>query len=138
MEHEFAERLKEALSIRNMSQQQLVNKTGIGKSTISQYISGKYKAKQDNISKIADVLNINETWLMGISKDMNRNRLTSIQENVGAHFVSFDSAMQFIIKSPVASAYGGYDIDKMSEDEIIDFANELAEMFKIMAKRHQK
>lgn len=46
--------------------------------------------------------------------------------------------MQFIIKSPVASAYGGYDLDKMSDDEIIDFANELAEMFKVMSKRYCK
>lgn len=53
-------------------------------------------------------------------------------------FSTIDEAMRFIIKSPTVSAYGGYDLDKMTDDEIIEFANELAEMFKVLAKRHQK
>ena len=83
MENEFADRLRLALSMKNMSQQDLVNKTKIGKSTISQYLSGKYKAKQDNISKIADALDVSETWLMGISDEMTRNKLMSTKSPFG-------------------------------------------------------
>lgn len=138
MESTFAERLKKALSIKKVTQQQLVDKTGIGKSTISQYLSGKYKAKQDNISKIADALSINETWLMGISEDIKRNKLVTNPVTDVNEFTTFDDAMLFIIKSPYASAYGGYDLDKLSEEEVINFANELAEMFKIAAKHYKK
>lgn len=138
MESTFAERLKKALSIKKVTQQQLVDKTGIGKSTISQYLSGKYKAKQDNISKIADALSINETWLMGISEDIKRNKLVTNPVTDDNEFTTFDDAMLFIIKSPYASAYGGYDLDKLSEEEVINFANELAEMFKIAAKHYKK
>ena len=81
MENEFADRLRLALSMKNMSQQDLVNKTKIGKSTISQYLSGK--AKQDNISKIADALDVSETWLMGISDEMTRNKLMSTKSPFG-------------------------------------------------------
>ena len=53
------------MSLRKMSQAELVKKTGIGKSSISTYLSGEYEPKQRNIYKICEALNINEAWLMG-------------------------------------------------------------------------
>jgi len=61
----IADRIKQALEINNMKQADLVEKTGIGKSSISTYISGAYEPKQRNIYKIAKALNVNEAWLMG-------------------------------------------------------------------------
>lgn len=61
----IANRLKEALSLRNMKQADLVEKTGIGKSSISTYLSGAYEPKQKNIYKLAQALNVSESWLMG-------------------------------------------------------------------------
>ena len=68
----IAERIKEALSIRNMRQTDLVEKTGIGKSSISTYLSGAYEPKQRNIYKIAKALNVNEAWLMGADVPIDR------------------------------------------------------------------
>ena len=61
----FSERLKEALSLSGIKQVDLSRKTGIDKSLISNYVSGKYKAKQDNIYLLAKALNVSEAWLMG-------------------------------------------------------------------------
>lgn len=61
----IAERMKEALSFRGMKQSELVKLTGIGKSSISTYLSGEYEPKQRNIYKIAQALNVSEAWLMG-------------------------------------------------------------------------
>lgn len=61
----IAERMKEALSLRGMKQSELVKLTGIGKSSISTYLSGEYEPKQRNIYKIAQALNVSEAWLMG-------------------------------------------------------------------------
>lgn len=66
----ISSRLKKALEIKNLKQADLVNLTGLGKSAISQYISGKVTPKQDKISIIAKALNINELWLMGIEDNM--------------------------------------------------------------------
>lgn len=65
-----AQRIKEALIIRNMKQADLVEKTKIGKSSISTYISGSYEPKQKNLYKIAKALNVNEAWLMGYDVPM--------------------------------------------------------------------
>lgn len=65
------ERLKEALKARNMLPIELSRKSGIGKSAISQYLSGKVTPKQDKIYKLAQALRVNEPWLMGYDEPMN-------------------------------------------------------------------
>ena len=67
-----ANRIKQALHLRNMRQADLVNLTGIGKSSISTYISGEYEPKQKNIYKIAKALDVSEAWLMGLDIPMER------------------------------------------------------------------
>lgn len=68
----IAQRIKEALTIRNMKQADLVEKTKIGKSSISTYLSGTYEPKQKNIYLIAKALDVNEAWLMGYDVPMER------------------------------------------------------------------
>ena len=68
----IANRIKQGLEKRNMKQADLVDKTKIGKSSISTYISGAYEPKQKNIYKIAQALDVNEAWLMGYDVPMER------------------------------------------------------------------
>lgn len=48
----FSNRLSRAISIRNIKPVELSEKTGIDKSKISSYMSGRYKAKQDRYTYI--------------------------------------------------------------------------------------
>lgn len=73
METSTADRLKKALSLRNMKQIELSEKTGIGKSAISQYMAGKVVPKQDKVYLIAHALDVSEGWLMGYDVPMNHN-----------------------------------------------------------------
>ena len=61
----FKERLKKALEINNMTQQELADKTGIPKSSISQYVRGYAAPKSDRIYLLAKALHVEEAWLMG-------------------------------------------------------------------------
>ena len=63
----FAERLKHYMEQANIKQTDLVEKTKINKSSISEYLSGNYEPKQRNIYKIATALGIKPSQLMGIS-----------------------------------------------------------------------
>lgn len=66
----FSSRLKEALKYRGMKAIELSNKTGIGKSSISDWMSGKYEAKQDKVFLLAEALGVDEAWLMGLNVPM--------------------------------------------------------------------
>ena len=63
----FAERLKYYMDEAGMKQTELVEKSQISKSTISEYLSGSYEPKQRNIYKLAMALGIKPSQLMGIS-----------------------------------------------------------------------
>ena len=65
-------RLREALTLRKMKQSELCARTGIGKSSISTYLTGAYEPKQRNIQKMAEALNVNERWLLGEDVPMER------------------------------------------------------------------
>jgi transcriptional regulator with XRE-family HTH domain len=63
----FAERLKLTMDEKNMSQTELSALTGIGKSSISQYLSGKNEPNQKRIEKIANALGCSTAYLNGIT-----------------------------------------------------------------------
>lgn len=67
---EIKDRIIQALRIRNMNAKQLSDLTKIPKSSISQYMSGYAKPKQDRIYLISQALNVNPTWLLGYDVNM--------------------------------------------------------------------
>lgn len=68
----FANRLKYALMVKDIKPIELSKKTGISKTNISCYMSGKYEAKQDGVKILADALDINPVWLMGYDVSMDK------------------------------------------------------------------
>lgn len=78
----IANRIRTALEVRGMKQADLVEKTKIGKSSISTYLSGAYEPKQKNIYRIASALNVDEAWLMGFDVQMDRKNI-SIETSKG-------------------------------------------------------
>ncbi|MCQ2771173.1 MAG: helix-turn-helix domain-containing protein [Clostridia bacterium] len=71
---EVSKRISDALNIRNMKPIDLSEKTGIPKSSISHYMSGEAKPKQDRIYLIAKALCVQEAWLMGYDVPMEEEK----------------------------------------------------------------
>ena len=67
-----ADRISEAMKLRDIRQADLVKKTGISKGALSSYISGRYVPKQNNVDLIAKALDVSEAWLMGGDVPMQR------------------------------------------------------------------
>ena len=65
-----ATRIKKALSIRNMTQTELCAKAKISKSSLSEYLSGKYVPRQDKVFVLAQALNVDPVWLWGYDVPM--------------------------------------------------------------------
>lgn len=68
-----ATRICKALDLRGMKQIELAERANIPKSAISQYCSGAFKPKQKRLFLIAQILNVDEAWLMGLDVPMERN-----------------------------------------------------------------
>ncbi|WP_455256750.1 LexA family protein [Peptoniphilus asaccharolyticus] len=69
----ISNRMKKAMDMRNINQAELCRRTGIGKSSISTYLSGDYEPKQTNLYKIAEALDVSIPWLNGYDVNMEKN-----------------------------------------------------------------
>jgi transcriptional regulator with XRE-family HTH domain len=69
---DIAQRLREAMDNAGKTQADLVRETGLSKSTLSRYLSGKFEPKQIAINKLAVALNVAEMWLWGCDVPMER------------------------------------------------------------------
>lgn len=103
----FSNRLKKAISIRNIKPVELSEKTGIDKSKISSYMSGRYKAKQDGIYLLAKSLNVSEAWLMGLDVPMERtsNDIYEQLKNIGTMYVSNTEMVKIPVLGVVKAGY---------------------------------
>ena len=70
--YERKNRLAEALKIRGMKQVELVEKTGIKKSSINNWLAQRWQPKQDAVLKMARALDVSEMWLAGYDVPMER------------------------------------------------------------------
>ena len=64
MKNEFQYRLQKSISASGLTAKELSEKTGISEANISNYINGKYTAKQDKCYLLAEALGVDAGWLM--------------------------------------------------------------------------
>ncbi|OFI49560.1 hypothetical protein BG261_02985 [Floricoccus tropicus] len=108
----FKNRLREALDLRGYSQAELSRQTGIGRNSISDYLNGKYEAKQNKLYALAKSLDVDVAWLMGYDVPIEIN---SIEESSPIVNNSDSSITDDIIEA----------IDKLSHEskkEVLEFA----------------
>ncbi len=82
----FRDRLKTALEFRQMRPVDLCNKTEISQSTMSQYLSGYAEPKKQRLQLIADKLDVNPSWLMGLDEPMETTIIPPQLEDVYLSF----------------------------------------------------
>ena len=128
----FKQRLNEAMSLRNIRAVDLSKKTHISESTISQYRSGYAEPKEDKLAKIADALQANPAWLMGLNVVMDLKEHQFIEKNYN-----------YELNASRLAAYNmrdywawhilevGDNLPKAGVEEIINFADYLASKYKV-------
>lgn len=83
----FAERLKIAMNLRGVNQTMVATNCNIDKGNLSHYLKGDFIPKQDVMIRLSNYLNVNITWLLGLtdnaSTEMFAIRKSNIKEAVG-------------------------------------------------------
>lgn len=74
---EFKDRLREAMNNAGLNQSELAQKAGITQSSVSDWLKGKYLAKQDKVDLLAKALGVSPSWLMGMDLGKNDNYFPS-------------------------------------------------------------
>lgn len=107
----------------NLTQDELGELLSVSGKTISSWEKGRSEPKIDMIEKMAREFHCTKAQLIG--------------DNDIGPFISANEALEFILRQEMVANYGGYDLNIMSDEEIIDMANDVAEFLKMIAKRRK-
>lgn len=84
-----AKRLQLALLDMGISQQELAEKSGVSKASISQYVNGSHAPSNISSGKMGKVLNVEPMWLMGFDVEMRKEISSESAKNDMAFLEKF-------------------------------------------------
>ena len=128
----IGERIKEIRKSKKVSVDYLAKELGVSKTTI-------YRYEDSTIEKIPVKVFDQLCILLGVTPAELMGNTPSATERpeLPAEFRNAQDAMEFILKTPTLAAYGGYDPDSMSDETIVDFANEILQQLKLVSYKYK-
>ena len=128
----IGERIKEIRKAKKISVEILAKQLGVSKTTIYRYEDSTIeKIPVQIIDKLCEILGVSAAELMG--NEINQEKAVELP---GA-FDNAQDAMEFIIKTPTLAAFGGYDPESMSDETIVEFANEILQQLKLVSYKYK-
>lgn len=131
----IGKRIKQLRSEKNITQEQFGKIFGIVKSTVSLYESSKSTPDDDMKRKIARYFDVSLDYLMGNSDVKNPYK---DKPSLPEEFTSPEEAIKFILNQNVIMGFGGFDVNTMSDEEVLEFANELLNQLRILSYKYKK
>ncbi|HDK7158964.1 TPA: helix-turn-helix transcriptional regulator [Clostridium botulinum] len=146
------ERIKELRKKRGITQEELAKHIGVSTSMVGMYETNARKPSYEVLSKIAKYFRVSTDYLLGetdykttgekFDAKLSSDNVAQIKEEEALYtagkFTTPQAAMQFILKQPSIMGYGGFDTNKMTDEEIIEFANELLNLLKMLGPKYNK
>lgn len=79
-------RLLELRDMYGLSDTEFAKRIGVPKSSMSMYLSGKRKMRQDRVAVVANEFNVSEAWIMGYDAPMRKqDEEEHFKEHIKAH-----------------------------------------------------
>lgn len=128
----IGERIKEIRTSKKISVDYLAKELGVSKTTVYRYEDSTIEKIPINIfDRLCVLLDVTPAELMGNSSS------NSDKPELPSEFQNARDAMEFILKTPTLAAYGGYDPDSMSDETIVEFANEILQQLKLVSYKYK-
>lgn len=134
----FGDRLNELRNEKRLTQEQLANKFYLNKSSISRYERGQQVPELELLQQIADFFEVTTDYLLGNSDIRNPYKENKEEQQLPEYFETPEEAIDFLLKQNVIMGFGGFDVDKLSDEEKVEFANSLLEHLKLLSLKYKK
>lgn len=135
-------KIKSLRNSKNMTQKELADAVGIAQSTIGMIESEKRDVSYEILIKFANFFGVSTDYLLGNESEQfsqiskikswsdNLDRIESPEEKIKyietlVDFAEPKDALKFILSQPAFMAYGGYDLDKLSDEQVLEIANDM-------------
>lgn len=125
------------------SQRKLSLISGVSNTTIWRMENGETKKPEiESLKAIEQALGLKENTIVDIAYPPNEKapnvNSSGNEPQLPNEFTSPEEAMKFLLEQNVIMGYGGFDIDKLSDDEKMEFANELLAQLKLVSYKYRK
>lgn len=127
-------RIKQLRMENRFSQRELADKLEIAYSTMSQYESGERTPSDEMKIKMANLFDVSLDYLL----ERTDRRSRANDKKLPDGFDSPEEAMKFILEQKVIMGFGGFDINKLTDQEIMDFATELLDQLRLLGYKYKK
>lgn len=129
----IGERIKEFRKKKGISVEYLAKELGVSKTTLYRYEDSSIeKIPVKTFDQLCLLLDVTPAELMGNTIPASGERAPLPTE-----FSNAQDAIEFILKTPTLAAYGSYDPDSMSEETIVEFANEILQQLKLVSYKYK-
>lgn len=81
-----AQRIKEAMERKGIIAKDLADRSGVNKSSISQYVNGSHAPSNISAGKMAEVLGVDPAWLMGFDFTPASEHLSDMEARLLAYY----------------------------------------------------
>ena len=128
----IGEKIKEIRTTKKIPVEYLAKQLGVSKTTL-------YRYENSSIEKIPVRIFDQLCVLLGVTPAelMGNHPTNSEQPELPTEFRNAQDAMEFILKTPTLAAYGGYDPNRMSDETIVNFANEILQQLKLVSYKYK-
>ena len=124
----IGERIKAKRKEKNISVEYVAKALGVSVSTV-------YRYEDSTIEKIPiKVFDPSASELMGNDSTVQK----TADSELPREFENAQDAMEFMLKMPTLAAFGGYNPDEMSEETIVEFANEILQQLKLVSYKYKR
>ena len=129
----IGERIKDIRKSKKISVDYLAKELGVSKTTIYRYEDSTIeKIPINTFDQLCVLLGVTPAELMGNTSINNTEK-----PELPTEFRNAQDAMEFILKTPTLAAYGGYDPSSMSDETIVNFANEILQQLKLVSYKYK-
>ena len=129
MKKPLREFLKNRRKELRLSQDEVADYIGVTKSAVSRWENGDIKNMGvDKLRKYARVLNLDPMVIINYEED---------DQEEFQYFTSAKEAMEFMLNQTVVMGFNGLDITKLSEEEQIQYANDMLDMMKLVSLKYK-
>ena len=127
----IGERIKKIRKEKHIPVEYIAKELGVSKTTVYRYEDSSIeKIPLQTFDKLCSILGVSAAELSGnVTEKRKTEQLSSFQNAT--------DAMEFILKTPTLAAFGGYDPSTMSDETIIEFANEILSQLKLVSYKYR-
>ncbi len=132
----FGKRLKHLRDKRGMTQKEVADILGLTPKAVGFYESEERQPSQETLLKLSEIFDVSIDYLLGKT-----NRMKPLGDEIHTQeelFTTPEEAISFLLSQDVIMGFGGFDIDKLSDEDKIQFANELLGQLKLLSYKYKK